>query len=103
MKLSKKEKIHLKGLAHELQPIVYVGKNGITEAFKKALDQALIDHELIKIKFQAFKEERKEMTVMIAEAASAELIGEVGNIAILYRQNSNPEKRKISIPQNILE
>ncbi|MCP4148908.1 MAG: ribosome assembly RNA-binding protein YhbY [bacterium] len=101
MKLSTKQKIYLKSLAHELQPLVFVGKNGITESFTASLDKTLDDHELIKMKFQAFKEEKKEMTATIVEEAGAELIGSVGNISILYRQNKDPEKRKIKIPSRI--
>ncbi|MCP4220088.1 MAG: ribosome assembly RNA-binding protein YhbY [bacterium] len=101
MKLSAKKKIYLKSLAHELQPMVFVGKNGITEALTTAVNTALDDHELIKLKFQAFKEEKKDLTTTIVEESGAELIGRVGNIAILYRQNKDPEKRKVKIPAHV--
>lgn len=101
MKLNTKQKIYLKSLSHELQPLVFVGKNGITEALIAALDKDLDDHELLKLKFQAFKEERKELTTTIVEKSGAELIGRVGNIVILYRQNKDPEKRKIKLPTRL--
>jgi RNA-binding protein len=101
MTLSKKQKIYLKSLAHDLQPLVFVGKNGVTETFMTSLAKTLDDHELIKMKFQSFKEDKNELTEIIVDEIGAELIGRVGNIAILYRQNKDPEKRKIHFPTNI--
>ncbi len=101
MKLTTKQKIYLKGKAHDLEPLSFVGKNGISDSFIASLSKTLDDHELIKMKFQAFKEERKEMTLEIVQKVEAILIGEVGNIAILYRQNQDPEKQKIKIPKKI--
>ena len=101
MTLSKKQKIYLRGLAHDLSPMIQVGKNGVTETFTASLEKTLDDHELIKMKFQAFKEDKDDLTEIIVDEVGAELIGRVGNIAILYRQNKNPEKQKIKIPSDI--
>ena len=55
------QKKHLRGLAHGLKPIVQIGKEGITEGVIRAVDEGLLQHELIKIKFNDFKEkEQKE-------------------------------------------
>ena len=92
------QRTYLRGLAHKLRPVVQVGKNGLTEELIKAVDEALGSHELIKIKFVDFKEEKKALSQEIGERTSSEAVGMIGNIAIFYRQQSNKEKQKIILP-----
>ena len=87
---------YLRGLAHSLRPVVQAGKNGITPELLRAVDEALEHHELIKVKFVDFKEEKKELTEEIAERTSSEAVGLIGNVAILYRRQPDEKKRKIS-------
>jgi len=89
----------LKGLAHPLKPVVQVGKNGVTERLIETVSAALDDHELIKVKFIDFKEEREELTDEILKGARAEKVAILGNIAILYREQRSPEKEKIIFPK----
>jgi RNA-binding protein len=95
MNLTGKEKKYLRGLAHGLEPFVFIGKNGITENLITAVNDAIEVHELIKVKFQDFKEEKKDLSIMLAKETKTKLCGLVGNVAILYRQNEKEEKRKI--------
>ncbi|HOE71384.1 MAG TPA: ribosome assembly RNA-binding protein YhbY [Deltaproteobacteria bacterium] len=87
---------YLRGLAHSLRPVVQAGKNGITPELLRAVDEALEHHELIKVKFVDFKEEKKELTEEIAERTSSEAVGLIGNVAILYRRQPDEKKRKVS-------
>ncbi len=87
----------LKGIAHRLKPLVQVGKSGVTESLILAVDRALSDHELIKVRFREYKESRKELSEILAERTGSEIVDIIGNVAILYRQSPDPEKRKISI------
>lgn len=96
--LSGSQRTYLRGLAHSLRPVIQVGKNGITPELINAVDEALGFHELIKIKFVDFKEERKELSVQISEKTSSEAVGMIGNIAIFYREQPDEEKRKIKLP-----
>ena len=96
--LAGSQRTYLRGLAHKLRPVIQVGKNGITPELIKAVDDALGIHELIKVKFVDFKEEKKELTEGIAEGTSSEAVGLIGNVAIFYRQNPDEEKRKITLP-----
>ena len=89
---------YLRAQAHHLKPLVIIGARGVTEQLLGSVDLALKDHELIKVKFGEFKESKKEISEEIAKATKSEMVGLIGNIAILYRQNPNPEKRKIKIP-----
>jgi len=98
MSLTGKEKKYLRGLAHSLEPVVSIGKQGITQTLLKAVNDAIDAHELIKVKFQDFKEEKKEMSKFLAKESNTELCGMVGNIAILYRKHKKEEKRKIFYP-----
>jgi RNA-binding protein len=90
---------HLRGLAHSLKPVVQVGKQGLIENLITTVSQALDAHELIKVKFVDFKQQREELAREIATRTQSELAGLIGNIAILYRQHTDAEKRKIRLQQ----
>jgi RNA-binding protein len=97
-KLKGSQKKYLRAQAHHLKPLVIVGTKGVTGQLIGSVDLALKDHELIKVKFGEFKESKKEISEEIVQATKSELIGLIGNIAILYRRQPDPEKRKIKIP-----
>lgn len=87
----------LKGLAQRLDPVLALGKAGVTEGFVKSLDEALGQHELVKIKFAAFKDERKTLAPQLAEKTGSRLIWIVGHVAVFYRQQPDPAKRKVVV------
>ncbi len=89
---------HLRGLAHHLKPVVYVGQKGLTDNFFEATNQALDEHELIKIRFHSFKHEKKRLTKEIEQQTRSEMVGLIGHIAIFYRQHHDKEKRTIQLP-----
>ena len=70
-KLNPGSKRKLKSLAHHLKPVVLIGQKGITESLIKAVDKALSDHELIKVKFIDLKDEKRELTEKIVENTGA--------------------------------
>ncbi len=96
-KLKGSVKKHLRSLAHHLKPVVMVGRNGISEQLTASIDAALKDHELIKVKFLDFKEEKKEIAQEIAAITKSEVVGIIGNIVIFYRQHPQTELRKIKV------
>lgn len=98
VQLKGSQRKYLRAQAHHLKPLVIIGINGINDKVIKAVDSALKDHELIKIKFGDFKETKKELSAEIAAVTTSELIGIIGNLAIFYREHPEPEKRKIKIP-----
>ncbi len=93
------QKKHLRGLAHNLKPVVQIGKEGITEGVIRAVEEGLFRHELIKIKFTDFKEQKEALTGEIEIKTGSERVGMIGHMALLYRQQVDPEKRKIVLPQ----
>ena len=85
-KLTSRERNILRKEAHTLKPVIMIGKNGVTPKLKAAVDAALADHELIKVKFLDFKEDRRALSSSLADSVKAEVISVIGNIAILYRE-----------------
>ena len=80
----------LKGIGHELKPIVMIGNNGVTPAITEEIDRALNDHELIKVKLPAgSKHDRDLVCTQLASTAKAQLIHTIGRMALLLRQNPN--------------
>jgi len=100
-KLKGFQKKYLRSLAHRLKPVVLVGQKGFSDELVKSTDQALAKHELIKVKFNEFKEkdEKAEISKRIEQETGSAIIGAIGHTIILYRQQRDPEKRKIVLPQ----
>lgn len=90
---------YLRGLAHSFKPQVQIGKEGLTENVVGAINIALEAHELIKVKIAAERDQREELVPVIEERLTCECVGTVGRMAILYRQQEDQEKRKISLPK----
>lgn len=94
IELSSKQRKILETYAQPLQSVVIVGQNGVTEAVEKMTDAALAAHELIKISFNEFKEEKRDLAASLSEACSAVLVRVIGNKAILYRPAEKADERK---------
>ena len=93
------QKQYLSGMAHHLKPMIQVGKLGMTPALVETIRKALDDHELIKIKFLDFKDEKKEISERIVAATDAVFVGLIGNVLTIYRESSDEDKRFIQIPE----
>ena len=59
--LTSSQRKFLRSRAHHLDPAVLVGKQGVTDTLVRAAQQSLEAHELIKIRFNEFKEEKREL------------------------------------------
>lgn len=94
---------YLRGLAHGLKPVVLVGIKGLTDELVRSVEQAFQSHELIKVKFNDFKEkeQKEEISKILERRTGAELVGSVGHIYIFFRQQEDPEKRKIHLPARV--
>jgi len=97
MKLTERQKKHLRREAHAMKPLLSLGDKGITDTFLVELNSTLEHHELIKIKIRAGDREARDQAVSeIAEKMGAVLISRVGNIATLYRQREKDPR--ITLP-----
>ena len=84
--LSARERSHLKGRAHALEPRVQVGHSGMTDAVAAEVDRALTAHELIKVKILGDdRHERAEIAEAIAARTDAALVQSVGKVIVLWR------------------
>ena len=86
MALASKRRAQLRSQAQSLNPVVMVGHDGITEGVVGALDQALTDHELVKVRFQSFKDRTKDLAVELEKATASELVAVTGFTAVYYRK-----------------
>ena len=98
MDLTSAQRKYLRSEAHHLKPVVHVGKAGVTDGLTGRLDAALDEHELIKMRFVEHKGEKKELAEAMAKATKSEVVGVIGNIAILFREHRDPEKRVVFQP-----
>lgn len=88
---------HLRGLAHGLKPLVQVGDAGLSAGVLRALDAALRDHELVKVRLRE-PEDKKAAARQLADASGSALCGVVGHTVILYRPH--PEDPRIELPRH---
>jgi len=96
--LTTKQVAYLRGLGQRLEPTVHLGQAGLTDALVASVNQALDGHELVKVKLQAHQEEKKQLAPALAERTGSVLVQRVGHVVVLYRQQNDPEKRKIQLP-----
>ena len=96
--LSSHQRRFLKGQAHSLEPVILVGKQGASDSLIKMTNTALNDHELIKVKFVDLKDKKKTLIEEISRRTGSAVVGMIGHVAILFRQNADKEKRKIKLP-----
>ena len=74
-----------KARAQLLDPMFKVGKAGLSDGFVKSVSDALALHDLVKVKFVEFKEQKKTLAPALAEKTASHLIMRVGNVAVLCR------------------
>ena len=97
MKLSEKQRKHLRGLGHALKPVVYVAEAGLSPTVLHEFRTALAFHELIKVSVRVGEREARTAIVdQLASDAGAIVVQRVGNTVLLYRRN--PEKNRITLP-----
>jgi RNA-binding protein len=75
----------LKARAQRLKATIKVGKEGLSSPFLAALNEALDYHDLVKVKFDDFKEQKKELAPQLAQQSGSHLVTRVGNVVVLYR------------------
>tara|TARA_B100000676_G_C17209764_1_gene403765 strand:- start:144 stop:440 length:297 start_codon:yes stop_codon:yes gene_type:complete len=97
MPLTSKQRKYLRSQAHHLKPIVLIGRLALNESILKSINQSLNHHELIKIKFNDHKSSKDNLIENINQSLSSETVGMIGNIAIIYRQNKEIDKRRYQL------
>ena len=95
--LSSRQRRFLSGLAQSMDCLISLGRAGATPELAARLDELLGKHELVKLRFGDFKESRRELAAALAERTGSELVRIVGFVALFWKANPDPDKRKISI------
>lgn len=91
--MTSKQRAFLKKEAHDLEPIVRIGKEGLTDNIVKSLLDAINSREVIKVKIlqnlDADKDEARELAEELSKKSGAELVGIIGKIMIFYKENKD--------------
>lgn len=95
--LTSKQRSQLTGIAARDCVVQTLGKFGLTDAFVAQIDGLLSHHELVKVKFLDFKDEKRDVSSELAARTRSELVRIIGNSAIFFRQNPDPEKRRVEL------
>lgn len=93
IELTSKERARLRSYGVGLDPIVYVGKDGVTDSVASFLSEALGKHELVKVRFTSFKDEVKELSFKLQELTGSTFVASTGFSSLFYLQNPDKDKR----------
>ncbi len=81
----------LKSRAQQLKPVIRLGKAGPTPEFLAAFGVMLDRDQLVKLRFEAMKDERKTLSKQLAGITGSVLVQQVGHTAVYFRkQTSGP-------------
>jgi len=83
----------LRGHGHAMSPIVQIGKLGVTEAVIKQVEQALADHELIKVKIGGeCPVDRHDVADRLGQEPGVNVVQMVGRVLLLYKRHPRTPK-----------
>ena len=92
--ITPKERAGLRMEAQKLEPIIQVGKDGITNAVVNTVDQALFARELIKITvLESCPESTKEVANILSERSRADIVQVIGRKIVLYKKNTTKKQK----------
>ena len=96
--ITSKQRSFLKGLAHELDPVVYIGKNDLTQNVLNEIDTLLEHRELVKVKMhESCSLDPKDVANEIAGRLGAEFVQAIGRRFVLYRESK--DNKTIVLPR----
>ncbi len=96
--VSSRQRAYLRSLAHDMDPVFQIGKNGVTAEFLRELDDALEARELLKVRvLKNSMDEPDDAAEETAEALHAVLVQKIGRVFVLYRPSS--DEPTIELPE----
>ncbi len=97
--MTSKQRAYLRSLAMKIEPILQLGKSGVTPENTASVAEALEARELIKISvLQNCLFDPRDMAEMLAERTHSEVVQVIGKKIILYKRGKK-DKRKIELPE----
>lgn len=97
IEMTSAQRAFLRSQAQTLDPVVMVGKDGMGDNVGRALSEALASHELVKVRFQAHKDEVKDIARELENFTDSTLVSTTGFTAVFYRQSDRQEKRRYNL------
>ncbi len=95
--INSKQRSYLRSMAHDLDPVAYIGKFGLTDNVIKQIDVCLEARELVKVKLQEGCDlKAKDVANEVAKKLSAEFVQAIGHKFTLYRESK--ENKQIVLP-----
>lgn len=90
MDLSETQKKFLRGLGHQLKPVIMIGEAGLSDAVLNEFSSAIQHHELIKVRVRAGdRETRDSIITELCTKGAAVLVTRIGNVALVFRRNED--------------
>jgi len=95
--LTNKQKRFLRSEANQLQPLIQIGKNGLTESVVELIEEALEAKELVKVSIlQNCAEDKKDIAEKLEKVQDLHVVQIIGSTIVLYRESL--EKKRIELP-----
>ena len=96
MTLSESQKKFLRGLGHQLKPVIVIGDGGLSESLLKEFESTINHHELIKVRIRAGDRKNRDETIRsLCEQSGSSLITRIGNVALIYRCNEDDSRIRL--------
>ena len=93
MPLTEQQKKTLRGLGHQLKPVILVGSGGLSPAVLEEFERSLEHHELMKVKVSVGDRELRDAVIAeLCQHSGAELVQRVGNVGVLFRRKRKNSK-----------
>tara|TARA_Y100001970_G_scaffold139103_1_gene171114 strand:- start:5317 stop:5559 length:243 start_codon:yes stop_codon:yes gene_type:complete len=79
-----------------MKPYIIIGKTGLSDSSVNSINNALVHHELIKIKVLC--DDKDDIINILVDKIKCVIVGSIGKILIIYKEFPDEEKRKIKFP-----
>lgn len=90
MELTSKRRAYLRKKAHDLDALVRIGKEGVTDNLIQSILDAIESRELIKVKIlQNCEDEKMEIMEQLSQCKEFEVVGIIGRTIILFKENKD--------------
>lgn len=97
--ITTKQRAYLRGLGNALDPVMQIGKEGVTDNVVMGVNLLLEARELVKIKLLKNNDEDvKDLANNLAKKIDADVVQVIGNIFILYKKSTRKDFKHIELP-----